>query len=505
MKGVGPVKTTASGYRSKVNLRTERTNGRKHFAAWSAAALIPIIAVAVGFLVVLALVIAQWTPLTEFDSAVVDAVNDAVQDKPLVVQALNIVTILGDSLTAWIVFSTATVWLLIRREIDLAIFVVVAALGAAALTYGTKALVERVRPVVEVPIATSGGHSFPSGHTLTATTMIGVLLLVFLPLIRASWRRVTVWIGVFIVVAVGLSRIALGVHFPSDVLGGWLMGLLWLFVTASAFRHWEESAPRRGNVTRTGLAPGDRQSAEFAPSHDRPLPRGWRSVAELIVVVVLIWGSLVGVGLLIKKSALFMTFDNAVINWFGDIRDEPWSSLAVVLGRIGSTPVIIGVLAVAFAVTLAITKRWRPSIFLLFATAGESALFLASSEVVGRARPPLDNLGVSQGPSGGSANAWSLTTSSFPSGHVAATVATYGAISLLCLVGSKGKIRYAAPAITAILVLVVASSRLYRGVHYPTDVIASVVYASCWLTACWLILRPMSRSAQSDEQRQEGR
>ena len=73
----------------------------------------------------------------------------------------------------------------------------------------------------------AGGPSFPSGHTLVVTVWVGVVLLVLLPVVpsRAPAAAV-IAIGVLLVVVVGLTRLALGVHFVSDVLAGWLLGSL---------------------------------------------------------------------------------------------------------------------------------------------------------------------------------------------------------------------------------------------------------------------------------------
>ena len=108
---------------------------------------------------------------------------------------------------------------LIRRRRRLARYVAVTGLGAATLSPLLKQLVDRLRPVVATPVATAGGPSFPSGHTLAVTVWVGVVLLVLLPVVPARYRRPAVGVGTALVVLVGLTRIALGVHFLSDVLG----------------------------------------------------------------------------------------------------------------------------------------------------------------------------------------------------------------------------------------------------------------------------------------------
>lgn len=450
------------------------------FVARSVLGLGGAIAVGVLFALVLALVASRWAPLRAVDVGIVDTLNAAVSARPWAVSVLHFVTDLGGAEAAWLLLPVTAVWLLVRRAPRLAVYVAVTGLGSAVLNTGTKALVDRTRPLVDVPVASAPGASFPSGHAMGSTITYGVLLLVFLPVLPSRFRKPAVVAVVALVAAVGFTRVALAVHYPSDVLGGWLLGTLWLVVTAAAFRRWrvEEGLHRRPAME--GLAPEDRPALVPVPAHDAPLPAGWRSVAELLVAGVITWGTLVGVGLLITEGlAPVRRFDVTVVEWFAGIRTEALTPVATAVGRLGGTAGIVIVLIVAVPLAVGITRRWAPPVFLLVAAVGETALFLAVSTVVGRLRPPVERLSPDLPP-----------TSSFPSGHVAASVVTYGGIALLVLAWTRSRLRYAAVALAALAVLGVALSRLYRGVHYPTDTLASVLYAGAWLTVCWWVFRP---------------
>ena len=87
-----------------------------------------------------------------------------------------------------------------------------------------KLIVQRVRPELESPMSYPGGYSFPSGHALNITVAASVLLLLLWPLLSATTRVLAVVLAVLVVLAVGLDRIFLGVHFPSDVLAGFVLG-----------------------------------------------------------------------------------------------------------------------------------------------------------------------------------------------------------------------------------------------------------------------------------------
>ena len=114
--------------------------------------------------------------------------------------------------------AAVVLWWLGRRHA--AALVAVAALGTLVLSAVTKVLVGRDRPQFADPIAHAAGQSYPSGHALTSF-VAGAVLLVVLP---RKARRVAFVPVVALVTAVGLSRIVLGVHFPTDILGGWLLG-----------------------------------------------------------------------------------------------------------------------------------------------------------------------------------------------------------------------------------------------------------------------------------------
>lgn len=460
------------------------------FAARAVTGLVLLLAAALGFVVLLALVASRWAPLHTVDAAVVDTVTTWMSGRPAALSVAHVLTDLGGSEVAWLLLPTATAWLLLRRAPHVAFYVAVTGLGLLVLSWGTKELVSRVRPVVDVPLASAPGHSFPSGHAMGSTVTYGVLLLVFLPAVPARFRRAVTIAAVTLVAVVGMTRVALGVHYPSDVVAGWLFGVLWLAVTTTAFRRSGPDGGRRRSAIEEGLAPETKAAVEPAPAHDAPLPHGWHGAATLLVAAVLLWGGLVGLGLLVTD--VFTTLDDAelaVLRWFASIRTQALTSIAVAVGMLGGTTGILAALVVAVPLALAATRRWTPAVFLVLCSAGETALFLATAAVVGRSRPGVDKLSPQLPP-----------TSSFPSGHVAAALVTWGAIALLVVAWSRSRWRYAAVVLAALVVLGVALSRLYRGVHYPTDVLASVLYASVWLAVCWHVLQP-ARGAPASRDR----
>lgn len=125
-----------------------------------------------------------------------------------------------------------------RRWLPLLILVLALA-GAVALTDVVKPLVGRVRPTVG-PLVAGGGFAFPSGHAVQTVAVYGALAYLVAGWVRTWKSKVAAWtLALGLVLLVGFSRVYLGVHWTTDVLGGWALGAVWLaavLVTTSAIR-----------------------------------------------------------------------------------------------------------------------------------------------------------------------------------------------------------------------------------------------------------------------------
>ena len=119
------------------------------------------------------------------------------------------------------------------------VMLVFAAAGVSLLGAAVKIVVHRQRPTSDLVNVFSklNDYSFPSGHVLLFTAFLGFLLFLIYTLARRSWVRTLGLISIGALVAlVGLSRIYLGEHWPSDVIGGYLLGSLWLAATIYVYR-----------------------------------------------------------------------------------------------------------------------------------------------------------------------------------------------------------------------------------------------------------------------------
>ncbi len=119
----------------------------------------------------------------------------------------------------------AAVLLLVYRERRLALWVVVTMVVGGVLGPAIKVIIARHRPTPPHAVAHFGGYSYPSGHALNSALGCAVLLVVVLPMLSPAWRRVAWSVAVALVLLTGWTRLALGAHYLSDVVGGWLLGV----------------------------------------------------------------------------------------------------------------------------------------------------------------------------------------------------------------------------------------------------------------------------------------
>ncbi len=186
-------------------------------------------------------------------------------------------------------------------------------------------------------------------------------------------------------------------------------------------------------------------------------------------------------------------FDRAVLLWIGanapDWLDGPMRFVTA----LGYYWVVLPLLVVA--VVAFYLANWRLSaVLLLVSTAGSVVLTTVLKAVFQRARPEMIDSG------------YAASFYSFPSGHATVAAGFYGALTLILAYRLRGAARWAVVVFGTVLVLLIGFSRLYLGVHYPTDVLAGYLAAPLWLVsvgtvyALWISIRGL----RTAELRQKG-
>lgn len=128
-------------------------------------------------------------------------------------------------------------WWWRRRSWKPLLMLIAALVGAMVLANLVKVLVARPRPPASMAVGDFGGFGFPSGHATEAASTWGMVAALLAAHISSWSRKVAIWSSaVVVVLAVGGTRVYLGAHWPSDVLGGWALGALWLFALLLAVR-----------------------------------------------------------------------------------------------------------------------------------------------------------------------------------------------------------------------------------------------------------------------------
>ena len=194
-------------------------------------------------------------PLTTYDRAVVEDLHEFVRGNRWTIGPLQLLSFLGKPIFFYIVVGAVGIFLLMRGRRRLVAYLVTTGMVGGVVDTAVKVIVARDRPVLEDPIATAFGQSFPSGHAFTSTAMYGALLLVFFPVIPRRGRPWAVGAYVLLVGAIAFSRLALGVHFFSDVLGGIVLGAAWLVASTAAFSIWRTERGRKPVEPIRGVEP----------------------------------------------------------------------------------------------------------------------------------------------------------------------------------------------------------------------------------------------------------
>jgi len=166
-----------------------------------------------------------WPPVQRLDQRGLQALHEPVLQSPALAAALRALALVTHPWLLRVVALAIAVAVWRRGRRRLAGWLVATIAVGGSLGGVLKVVVQRARPVLPDPVATAHGYSFPSGHALTSVLFAAILLVILPPGIRGR-RRAAAWlVAAGFVLLVGWDRVALGVHYPSDVLAGWVVAL----------------------------------------------------------------------------------------------------------------------------------------------------------------------------------------------------------------------------------------------------------------------------------------
>ncbi len=230
----------------------------------------------------------------------------------------------------------------------------------------------------------------------------------------------------------------------------------------------------------------DRTAHEHHKADDPP-PAGhvelrWRAaLGEMLKGYAVIVVLLLAVGVLLTHvvDGSVGRWDTDVNRWFASHRIGTWNSATGAMTFMLDTFSVIGVALVA-VVLFSWRRHYRAAFVIVAGLVLEITVFLSVTFVVARPRPDVVRLSSTP------------MTSSFPSGHTAAAVVLYGGIALgLSYCNVRSALRVLFWVFAAVVVLAVAVSRVYRGMHHPTDVAAGAAFGTACLWFSWLSARSL--------------
>ncbi len=204
------------------------------------------------------------------------------------------------------------------------------------------------------------------------------------------------------------------------------------------------------------------------------LPR--RKIREILGPVILLTLLMIAVGLLLTRTLAHVwpiRDEDAINRALAGDRTHTWDLVTSVLSEAANTPAIVAATAACALLLRLVFHRWRESGFLIGAVAAQSAVFVIAAFFVDRHRPSVRQLDDAP------------PTSSFPSGHTSAALVLAGGLAVILSVHfARSQWRVAWWAIALAIPFAVGAARLYRGMHHPSDVLASLLNG----TVCLVVM-----------------
>lgn len=198
---------------------------------------------------------------------------------------------------------------------------------------------------------------------------------------------------------------------------------------------------------------------------------------RVLAPAVALWAAIVGIGMLIEGPGGGLTAEDA---WSKDIaraRTPLMDSVTAVWSRIGNTEVVIAICVVAVAIVWWRTRQWWYAVVPAIAIAVQASVFVLATMLVGRDRPEVEKLDPAP------------PTSSYPSGHVGASTALWVAFLLMAQRVRTPWLRVLMTIVCALVPLLVAFARFYRGMHHVSDCVVGAGNGLVCAGLAWSYLR----------------
>lgn len=179
---------------------------------------------------------------------------------------------------------------------------------------------------------------------------------------------------------------------------------------------------------------------------------------------IVLWLAIAGFGLLLSGPLTGWARSESDLNRsLQGTRALTWDTVTSLWSRLGNTEIIIGVCLVAVGVLWWRTRRWWFAVIPAIAISLQATIFVTVSTVIGRDRPDVPRLDIAP------------PTSSYPSGHVGASVALYTSFAIMATEIERTWLRRIVIGVALVIPFLVAYARLYRGMHHLSDVVVGAI------------------------------
>ncbi|MFD8753172.1 phosphatase PAP2 family protein [Kitasatospora sp. NPDC059577] len=226
-------------------------------------------AVALGcaalFGLLVTLVSGHWRPLIRFDQEWIGELHMYAREHRIWTASVQTLSDIGGTVTMRTLLGIAAAWLWLIGARVLAGWVAAQTLVGWGAQWALKAAFDRGRPSFSDPVSHAGGPAFPSGHAMASTITCAVLVGLLWYRVQRRGRTAACAVAVATVLTIGWTRVALGVHWPSDVLGGWLAAGIVFGAVTTAIELWRPGALAR-DVRRVNWRTRPRVQRVIVPS-----------------------------------------------------------------------------------------------------------------------------------------------------------------------------------------------------------------------------------------------
>ncbi|MFJ7748247.1 phosphatase PAP2 family protein [Peribacillus sp. NPDC097295] len=181
--------------------------------------------------------------LIEFDKSVIESIQSPFSEE--FTKMATKITFFGSVIWIVTLVSIFSLFLFLLSKKHYALYLILTSALGGGFNWGLKYLFQRERPDI-APLLSVSGYSFPSGHSMASVILYGSIAVVCIRLIKNKYINGLIWLLAFISsLTIGWSRIYLGVHYPSDVVAGFVAGAAWLTISAWMLRYLEYKVPKK--------------------------------------------------------------------------------------------------------------------------------------------------------------------------------------------------------------------------------------------------------------------